>query len=203
MPSSGWRAVEGGVAFAARRGEPGVGGIRLAEGALTVDRQPGVERPVVALGAGEVRLCRARATSLRPSADARPSRGRGAVSGSTSVQSPPRIGGTTMNSPSRSAAFASTASTGSDSRAMSSRRMFSSSIVWAVGGMWSVSSAGEDRVLVEDVVQLPLEASRARRRTGRGERGGRRARRRRGRGSGMAPMIAERALPPERRNSVS
>ena len=35
--------------------------------------------------------------------------------------------------------------------------MFSSSMVWAVGAMWSVGTVGEDRVLVEDVVELPLE----------------------------------------------
>ena len=36
--------------------------------------------------------------------------------------------------------------------------MFSSSIVWAVGAMSSVGHRGEDRVLVEDVVELALEA---------------------------------------------
>ena len=36
--------------------------------------------------------------------------------------------------------------------------MFSSSIVWAVGGMSSVSQLGQHRVLVEDVVELALEA---------------------------------------------
>ncbi len=36
--------------------------------------------------------------------------------------------------------------------------MFSSSIVWAVGAMWSVGTVGEDRVLVEDVVELALES---------------------------------------------
>ena len=62
-----------------------------------------------------------------------------------------------MKSPSRAGALARTASTGSDGRTTSSRRMFSSSIVWAVGGMSSVGSVGQDRVLVEDVVQLALE----------------------------------------------
>ena len=64
-----------------------------------------------------------------------------------------------MNAPSCSAALRRTASTGSDGRATSSRRMFSSSIVWAVGAMWSVGTVGQDRVLVEDVVELPLEPS--------------------------------------------
>ena len=62
-----------------------------------------------------------------------------------------------MKSPSCSAALARTASTGSDGVTTSSRRMFSSSIVWAVGGMSSVGELGEDRVLVEDVVELALE----------------------------------------------
>ena len=35
--------------------------------------------------------------------------------------------------------------------------MFSSSIVWAVGGMSSGRQLGQDRVLVEDVVELALE----------------------------------------------
>ena len=35
--------------------------------------------------------------------------------------------------------------------------MFSSSIVWAVGGMASVSSSARIGVLVEDVVELALE----------------------------------------------
>ena len=35
--------------------------------------------------------------------------------------------------------------------------MFSSSIVWAVGGIASVSSSAQLRVLVEDVVELALE----------------------------------------------
>ena len=46
-----------------------------------------------------------------------------------------------MKSPSRAGALARTASTGSDGRTTSSRRMFSSSIVWAVGGMSSVGSS--------------------------------------------------------------
>ena len=62
-----------------------------------------------------------------------------------------------MKSPSRAGALARTSSTGSDGRTTSSRRMFSSSIVWAVGGMSSVGQLGEDRVLVEDVVELALE----------------------------------------------
>ena len=62
-----------------------------------------------------------------------------------------------MKSPSRAGALARTASTGSDGRTTSSRRMFSSSIVWAVGGMSSVAQLGQDRVLVEDVVELRLE----------------------------------------------
>jgi len=36
--------------------------------------------------------------------------------------------------------------------------MFSSSIVWAVGGIAEVSSSGELRVLVEDVVELTFQA---------------------------------------------
>ncbi len=75
-----------------------------------------------------------------------------------SPPSPPRMAGTTTKSPSRAGALASASSTGSDGRATSSRRMFSSSIVWAVGGMASVSSSREDGVLVEDVVELALEA---------------------------------------------
>ena len=62
-----------------------------------------------------------------------------------------------MKSPSRSGALRSTASTGSDWRTTSSRRMFSSSIVWAVGGICVRVEPGEDRVLVEDVVELALE----------------------------------------------
>ena len=46
-----------------------------------------------------------------------------------------------MKSPSRAGALARTSSTGSDGRTTSSRRMFSSSIVWAVGGMSSVGSS--------------------------------------------------------------
>ena len=46
-----------------------------------------------------------------------------------------------MKSPSRAGALARTASTGSDGLTTSSRRMFSSSIVWAVGGMSSVGSS--------------------------------------------------------------
>ena len=46
-----------------------------------------------------------------------------------------------MKSPSLAGALARTASTGSDGRTTSSRRMFSSSIVWAVGGMSSVGSS--------------------------------------------------------------
>ena len=46
-----------------------------------------------------------------------------------------------MKSPSRAGALRRTASTGSDGRTTSSRRMFSSSIVWAVGGMSSVGSS--------------------------------------------------------------
>src|SRR5437879_9375262 len=46
-----------------------------------------------------------------------------------------------MNPPADSDAFASTSSTGIDGATTSSRRMFSSSIVWAVGGIDSVSSS--------------------------------------------------------------
>ena len=88
--------------------------------------------------------------------------------------------GTTMNSPSRRRRVAERRLGGSDCRTTSSRRMFSSSIVWAVGGMSSVSQLGEDRVLVEDVVQLALEAAPAPPRSGPGARDRRRARRRHG-----------------------
>jgi len=46
-----------------------------------------------------------------------------------------------MNSPDRAGALRSTCSVVSDGVATSSRRMFSSSIGWAVGGMASVSSS--------------------------------------------------------------
>src|SRR5438445_2872761 len=46
-----------------------------------------------------------------------------------------------MNPPADSDAFASTSSTGIEGTTTSSRRMFSSSIVWAVGGIASVSSS--------------------------------------------------------------
>ena len=46
-----------------------------------------------------------------------------------------------MKSPSRAGALARTASTDSDGRTTSSRRMFSSSIVCAVGAMSSVGSS--------------------------------------------------------------
>ena len=38
------------------RGKPGVRGVGLGQRALAIDRQPGVQRVVLALGGGEVRL---------------------------------------------------------------------------------------------------------------------------------------------------
>jgi len=54
---------------------------------------------------------------------------------------PPRIAGTTKWSPLRSGALDKASSVVSEGVTASSRRMFASSIVWAVGGMCSVSSA--------------------------------------------------------------
>ena len=44
--------VQRAVALAARRGEPGVGGVGLVEGAFVVQREPRVEAAVRAVGAG-------------------------------------------------------------------------------------------------------------------------------------------------------
>ena len=169
MPSSGWSAGQGRRALRARGGEPGVGRVGLAERALAVDRQPGVEGPVLALGGGEVRLGRelARATARRR-AGGRPSRGRAAGSGRSSVAV--GIGAGQRHSaedrrhddevavalPARSPGPPRPAAT---ARTTSSRRMFSSSIVWAVGGMRVGVELGEHGVLVEDVVELRLRAA--------------------------------------------
>ena len=60
-----------------RRGEPGVGGVGLGERPLAIDRQPGVEGVVVALGGGEVRLGQLARRDLAAAQQRRPSRGRG------------------------------------------------------------------------------------------------------------------------------
>ncbi len=62
-----------------------------------------------------------------------------------------------MSPPSWSAAFPMTSSTESDGVTTSSRRMLSSSIVCAVGGDVVGRDGRQDRVLVEDVVELPFE----------------------------------------------
>ena len=103
----------------ARGGQPRVGGVGLGEGPFAIDREPGVER----------RRCRARPRrDGPPSARATRSRRRAGAPASSwarsrvgsavmrTAQSPPRMAGTTMKSPSRSAALARTASTGSDGR---------------------------------------------------------------------------------------
>ena len=54
--------LERGRALGAGGGEPGVGGVGLGQRPLVVERQPGVEPVVRALGAGEVRRGRARAS---------------------------------------------------------------------------------------------------------------------------------------------
>ena len=69
------------VALAAGGGQPGVGGVGLGERTLAVDREPRVERPVLALGGVEVGLGQLARRQLALRAGARPSRGRGAGSG--------------------------------------------------------------------------------------------------------------------------
>ena len=93
-----------------------------------------------------------------------------------------RIDGTTMKSPSRAGALASTASTGSDGRddvvaqdVLELDRLRGRRDV--VG-----RKLGQDRVLVEDVVELGPRGGPAPRRSGRGGRDGRRARLRSGTG---------------------
>ena len=76
MPSSGCsrRRV---VALAPRGREPRVGGVGLLERGLAVDREPGVQRVVVALGGVEVGLGQLARADLARLAAGRPSRGRG------------------------------------------------------------------------------------------------------------------------------
>ena len=123
--------------------------------------EPRVERAVVALGERRGGPRSARATTARRRAAGRPSRGRGGASGlgidRSGRQSPPRIAGTTMKSPSRAGALASTAST----RQRRPDDVVAQDVLELdrLGGRRDVRrwAAGQDRVLVEDVVELALE----------------------------------------------
>ena len=48
--------LDGRGTFGAGGGEAGVGRVRIRDGPVAIDRQPGVQRVVVALGRGEVGL---------------------------------------------------------------------------------------------------------------------------------------------------
>ena len=139
--------ADGRRAIGPRGRQPRIGGIGLGQRPLVVERQPRVEAMVGRVRPGQVRrgdLARVVSPARRRSARAwavRRVRSSATAMGRPRAYSPPRIAGTTKKSPSRSGAFARTASTGRDGVATSSRRMFSSSIVWAVGGMSSVSSS--------------------------------------------------------------
>ena len=179
MPSSGRSASSARRRVGPGGGQPGVGGVGLGEGALAVDRQPGVERRGCRARRRRGAPRSARATRRRRPAGARPSRGRGGGSGRSSAgQRSSRMAGTTMKSPSRAGALARTASTGSDGR----DDVVAQDVLELdrLGGRRDVvgRQLGQDRVLVEDVVELRPRAASARRRSARGARDGRRARRR-------------------------
>ena len=152
-------SVDGASPSPRAAGEPGVGGVGLLERGVAVDREPGVERVVVALGGVEVGLGELARAHLAGSE----ARGHlvGVEAGQAGHAGPLAAAEDRRHDDevpvASPAALPRTASTGSDSRATSSRRMFSSSIVWAVGGMSSVSSRAKICVLVDDVVQLALE----------------------------------------------
>ena len=131
-----------------RRAPPPAGRRRASASASARSRSmvsQALRPSVLALGQVEVGVGQLARRDVAARAAGRPSRGRGArVSvGAIGRALSARRGsaGTTMKSPSRAGALARTASTGSDGRATSSRRMFSSSIVWAVGAMSSVGTA--------------------------------------------------------------
>ncbi len=101
--------VERGRSVRAGRREPGIGRVGLGEGGRMVDRQPGVEAGVLSVGEVEMGL---RQLARRQLADAQAGRHVVRVKARQlqghdrrAPQSPPRIAGTTMKSPSRAAAF--------------------------------------------------------------------------------------------------
>ena len=161
MPSSGCRRSSGGVAFAAGGREPGIGGIGLLERGLPVDRQPGVQCVVVALGA-------ARWASASSRERSSPDRSRAAISWAwrrlrlvmrDGYSPPPRIAGTTMNSPSVLG--------GVPEDVLDRQRLAGDVVAQDVleldrlGGRGDVVRVqpAEDLVLVDDMVQLALEAT--------------------------------------------
>ena len=160
MPSSGRSAVERRRPAGARRREPGVRGVGLGERPLAVDREPGVQRPVVALGGVEVGLGQLARRDLARAQErghlvgeeprevghrvaAQPSR-RG--SAGTTMKSPSRVGGV-ARAPPRPAATAGRRRRAGCSRARSS----------GPSAGCRRCRARQVRVLVEDVVELALE----------------------------------------------
>ena len=159
-PHRGWSAARAARTVAAGFGEARVGGVGLGEGPLAVDHQPGVEGAVLPLRDGEVGLGQVARADLA-GAQQRAiswawSRVRSAIGYAPAPAAEDRRHHDEVAL--RSGALARASSTASEGRTTSSRRMFASSIVWAVGGMCSVSRVARTRVLVEDVVELALEA---------------------------------------------
>ena len=188
MPRSGCSASSAARAVAASRGEAGVGRVGLGEGALAVDRQPRVEGLVLALGDVEVGDSRQLARRhVAGAAAGRPSRGRGGGSfgGRRSVMAvrgrySPRIAGTTMKSPSRAGAFASASSARNEAPDdVVAEDVLELDRLGRRRDRVGVE-LGELRVLVEDVVELALEAGELLVGQARAGRGGRRGRRPRG-----------------------
>ena len=166
-PSSGWSASS--AAGPARRGggQASVGGVGLGEGALAVDRQPGIEGAVAASAASSagVSLARAQLAGAQAAAISWAWRRVGSVIGGSPVawrsgerHSPPRMAGTTMKSPCALGAFArSASSTGSDGV----DDVVAQDVLELdrLGGRRDVLGVelGQLGVLVEDVVELALE----------------------------------------------
>ena len=134
--------------------QAGVGGVGLGQGAFAVDREPRVEPAVVALRRREMGL----GQLVRRDVACPQERGHlvGEESGRIGHRSS-RIAGTTMKSPSRAGALASTASTGSDGRDdVLSKDVLELDRLRRRGDVVG-RQLGQDRVLVEDVVELALE----------------------------------------------
>ena len=114
---------------------------------LPIDRQPGIEGTILALGHVEVCLGQFARTRVAAAQRAGHLVGRAGGSAPTRRRRPAALSHRARQDRRHddelaiaAGALASTVSTGSDGRTTSSRRMFSSSIVWAVGAMWSVGT---------------------------------------------------------------
>ena len=138
--------LERGRALGAGRGQPGVGGIGLGQRTLVVEREPRVQAGVRARARARWAAVTSRELTSPARSDAASSWAKRSVRASPRPRHRPvtRRRGSPGRRRSRrraAGALARTSSGDIDGPATSSRRMFSSSIVWAVGGIASVSSS--------------------------------------------------------------